>query len=121
MALACALAPQARAEDSLLRSLAKSAGLATDPEPPPDFVLSTRPAVAPARLPVFGTPVEPPSKVKSKDDLKAMDSDLDNAGKKHDSIRAAFPPAAKAVAEAEAARKAKSRKKTPATAAKPAF
>ncbi len=51
-------------------------------------------------MPVFDTPEEPPSKVKSSAELKAMDSDLTGEGRKHDALRAAFPPSAKAVAEA---------------------
>jgi hypothetical protein len=54
-------------------------------------------------------------------ELKAMDSDLDAANKKHDALRRAFPPSAKAMAEAEAAKKAKSKKKAPADGAKPVF
>jgi len=69
---------------------------------------------------VFKTPEEPPSKVKSKSELKAMDADLDSAERKHDKIRAAFPPAAKAMAEQEAARKTKPRKPAPAESVAPA-
>jgi hypothetical protein len=103
--------PLARAQDSPLRSVAKSAGLAMDPAPPVGFVLATRPAGEPQPIPVFQPPEEPPSRVKSRAELKAMDANLESAGKKHDAIRAAFPPAAKAMAEAEAeaARKSKRR------------
>ena len=113
----------ARAQDaqaSPLRAIAKGAGLAIDPAPPPAFVMATRPAGEPAPIPVFATPEEPPSKIKSAADLKAMDADLERAGKRHDAIRAAFPPSAKAMAEAEAAAAKKAKKKRdkpPATAA----
>ena len=51
-------------------------------------------------------------------ELKAMDSDLDKEGKKHDALRAAYPPSAKAVAEAEAAKKVKHQKKPDQSTAK---
>jgi hypothetical protein len=110
-----AIPAPAAAQDSLLRSIARSAGLVADPAPPADFVLTSRPAADEPPIPVFKTPEEPPSKVMSKAELKAMDADLDSAGKRHDKIRAAFPPAAKA--EAEAARKAKAGKRRPSEAA----
>jgi hypothetical protein len=111
--LAALATTPARAEDSLLRSVAKSAGLATDPTPPADFVVKTRPAEDPAPIPAFKIPEEPPSRVMTGAELKAMDADLDNAAKKHDKLRSAFPPAAKAMAEEEAARKTKPRKPRP--------
>ena len=107
---ALASAP-ARADDSVFenpfRALAKLGGLATDTPPPPDFIQSSRPSAPDAPIPIFQPPQEPPSKVMSKDDLKSLDKDLVTTGKKHDALRAAFPPSAKAVADAEAARKAK--------------
>jgi hypothetical protein len=102
---------QVSAQESLFDSIAKGAGLATDVAPPPDFVVVSRPTEPPTPIPVFGTPVEPPSSVKSPTDLKTMDADLERSGKKHDALRSAFPPSAKAMAAAEAARKAKSAKK----------
>ena len=38
-------------------------------------------------------------------DLKAVKTDLDALQKKHDALRQAYPPAAKALAEEEAAKK----------------
>jgi hypothetical protein len=108
-----------RAEDSFVRSVAKSAGFATDPAPPADFVVTSRPSEELAPIPVFKTPEEPPSKVKSKSELKAMDADLDSVAKKHDTLRAAFPPTAKAMAEQQAAQKPKPRKTKPAKAIAP--
>ena len=119
-------ATPARAQDqdqeSALRSIAKKTGIATDVNPPADFVLKSRPAEPPGPMPVFGTPDEPPSKVQTPAQLRAMDTELDSAGKKHDVLRAGFAPSAKAVAEAkaEAAEKAKRKKKPTAAAAKPA-
>ncbi len=97
--------------DSPLRSLMKGAGLVTDVAPPPDFVQQSRPAQQPASIPVFTTPAEPPGKVKTVKELQAMDGDLEAVGKRHDALRAAYPPSAKAVAEAAAAKKAKSKNK----------
>jgi hypothetical protein len=117
--LALTAAP-ALAQDSPVRAIAKAAGYATDVDPPPDFVFKSRPAAPAAPVSVFGAPDEPPSKVMSKKDLKAMDGDLESAGKKHDVLRGGFAPAARAVAERESAQKAKSKKKPPETPAKPA-
>jgi hypothetical protein len=73
-------------------------------------------------MPVFGTPGEPSSKIQTPAQLRAMDSDLDSASKKHDVLRAGFAPSAKAMAEAkaEAAEKAKRKKKSTEAASKPA-
>ncbi len=98
--------------------LARKAGLAIVPPDPPDFVRDSRPAVLPPAVPVFSTPEEPPSKVMSKSELNAMDADLVTEDKKHDKLRAAYPPSAKAMAEAEAAKKAKQPKKPADPAAK---
>ncbi len=110
---------RANAQDSPLHALAKQAGAATDVDPPPDFVLKSRPAEPPAPIPVFTTPDEPPSKALTPLQLKAMDADLDSASKAHDALRAGFAPSAKAMAEAEAARRAKQKKKRPSDATKP--
>ena len=113
----------AQDQDSVLRSIAKKTGVATDVNPPADFVVKSRPAEPAGPMPVFGTPDEPNSKVMTPRQLRAMDADLDSAGKKHDVLRAGFGPSAKAVAEAkaEAAEKAKRRKKASPEAAKPTF
>ena len=122
VALGATTPARAQDQDSPLRSIAKKTGIATDVNPPADFVLKSRPAEPPAPMPVFGTPDEPSSKVMTPSQLKAMDADLDSAGKKHDVLRAGFAPSAKAVAEAkaEAAEKAKRRKKPTEAASKPA-
>lgn len=113
----------AQDQDSVLRSVAKKTGVATDVDPPADFVVKSRPAEPAGPMPVFGTPDEPNSKVMTPRELRAMDADLDSAGKKHDVLRAGFGPSAKAVAaaKAEAAEKAKRRKKTSPEAARPTF
>ena len=119
--IAAAGAAPAQEQDSVFRSLAKSTGLATDVDTPPDFILKSRPAVDPPPMSVFATPDEPRSAVKSPDDLKKMDAELEGAGKKHDVLRGAYPPSAKAAMEQEAARKAKMKKKPAPTPAKAAF
>ena len=64
------------------------------------------------RFPSSRTPPEPPGKVKVAKEVKAIDSDLEAIAKQHDALRAAFPPSAKAVADAEAAKAAKAKTKT---------
>jgi hypothetical protein len=108
--------PPQNESPSPLRSLAKSLGFATDTDPPPDFVQQSRPAEPAAAIPVFTPPAEPPGKVKSAKEVDAIDSDLESIAKRHDALRAAYPPAAKAVAAAAAEKKAKSKRK-PADAA----
>ena len=123
VAVALAATP-ARAQDqeTPLRSIAKKTGIATDVDPPADFVLKSRPSEPPGPMPVFGTPDEPPSKIQTPAQLRAMDTDLDSANKKHDVLRAGFAPSAKAMAEAKAevAEKAKRKKKPTEAASKPA-
>ena len=113
-------AEPALGQDSPVRAIAKATGYATDVDPPPDFVVKSRPAGPPAPMPVFTTPDEPPSRVMSKKEIRAMDADLESAGRKHDILRSGFAPSAKAVAEAEAAKKDKKKKKPPESQAKPA-
>jgi len=54
---------------------------------------------------VFQPPPEPARPTLKTDELKAVKNDLDGVGKQHDAIRQAFPPAAKAMAEQQAAQK----------------
>ncbi len=113
---ACAWSGGASAQqgDSLLKSAAKIAGFATDVAPPADFVLQSRPQTDQDYIPVFQPPPEPAKPVLSDKDLKTVRGDLDAVGKAHDAIRAAFPPAAKAVAEEKAAEAKKAQAKPPA-------
>ena len=123
--LAALAAVPARAQeaspDSPLRSLMKGAGLATDVAPPPDFVQQSRPPQEPESIPAFTTPPEPPGKIKTAKELEEMDSDLTAVSKRHDALRAAYPPSAKAVAEAAAAKKDKSMNKSAAPGLVPPF
>jgi hypothetical protein len=114
-------APPATPPESPLRALMKAAGLATDVSPPPDFVLQSRPARDPDPIPPFTKPPEPPGKAKSATEVDAIDSDLEAIAKRHDALRAAFPPSAKAVAEAAAAKKAKSKTKPAGNGLIPSF
>jgi hypothetical protein len=97
-------------DDSLLRKAAKAGGLATDVEPAKDFVVKTRPANA-DYVPIFRPPFEQAIKAKTPDELKALEADFTSVQARHDAARAAFPPAAKALAEKKAADAAKVKKK----------
>ena len=108
--------PSQNESPSPFHSLAKGFGFATDTDPPPDFVQQSRPAEPAAQIPVFTPPAEPPGKVKDAKEIEAIDSDLESIAKRHDALRAAYPPAAKAAAAAAAEKKAKSKPK-PADAA----
>ena len=114
-------AQDAAQPDSPFRSLMKGAGLATDVDPPPDFVVQSRPAQQPASIPAFTTPAEPPGKIKTAKEVEAMDSDLEAVAMRHDALRAAYPPSAKAVAAAAAAKKDTSMNKSAAPGLVPPF
>jgi hypothetical protein len=98
-------ASSAQQSDSILKQGAKVLGFATDVAPPADFVEKSRPAGDLDYVPVFQPPPEPSRPALKEPDLKAMRGDLDAVEKQHDAIRQAFPPAAKALAEQEAAKK----------------
>jgi hypothetical protein len=102
-------------KNPVVHSLATKAGIATDPGAPADFVIKTRPAGEEEFIPVGRVETEHSIKVKTPAELKAMQADFDAVKARHDAIRATFPPAMKAVADAEAARAAKAAKpkKTP--------
>ena len=102
-AVSGARAQNATPPDSPLRGLLKGVGVVTDPDEPPDFVVRTRPAQPAESIPAFATPDEPPGKVKTAKELEELDTDLAAVGKRHEALRAAYPPAVKAVAEAAAA------------------
>ena len=108
--LACAAcawvsAASAQETDSPLKSAAKILGFATDVAPPADFVLKSRSQGDLDYIPVFQPPPEPSKPALQDKDVTALKGDLDSVEKRHDSIRRGFPPAAKAMAEQEAARK----------------
>jgi hypothetical protein len=116
LALALGAAPlraqEAGQPDSPFRALMKATGLATDPDPPPDFVLQSRGPQPPTPIPPFTKPPEPPGKVKTDKELEAMDKDLESVDKRDNALRSRFPPAAKALRDAAAAKKDKSKPKT---------
>jgi hypothetical protein len=95
----------AQQQDSILKQAAKVAGFATDVAPPADFVAKTRPTSDLDYIPVFQPPPEPARPLLKSDQLKAMQSDLEGVSKEHNTIRQAFPPAAKALAEDQAGQK----------------
>ena len=96
-----AFAPEVHAQqqDSILKQAAKIFGFATDVGSPADFVDKTRPSGDLDYIPVFQPPPEPKRPTLKKDQLKAMKSDLDGIEKRHNALRQAFPPAAKALAD----------------------
>src|SRR5262249_3394305 len=95
----------AQQQDNILKQAAKVFGFATDVGPPADFVGKTRPAGDLDYIPVFQPPPEPSRPALREPELKAMKSDLDGVEQQHNSLRQAFPPAAKAMAEDQAAQK----------------
>jgi hypothetical protein len=95
----------AQQQDSVLKQAFKVFGFATDVGPPADFVSTTRPLSDPDYVPVFQPPPEPARPTLKDDELKAVKSDLDAVGKHHDTLRQGFAPAAKALAEQQAAQK----------------
>jgi hypothetical protein len=103
----------AQQADSPLKGAMKTLGFATDVEPPADFVLRSRPKSEPDYIPVFQPPPEPARGALKEKELKALKGDLDSVQQRHDSIRQAFPPSAKAVAEEEAAARKKAKPQTP--------
>ena len=102
---ASAQAGKAQEQDNVFKQGAKLLGFATDVAPPADFVVKSRPASDPDFIPVFQPPPEPALPALKDIDLKAVKSDLDALQKKHDALRQAYPPAAKALADEEAAKK----------------
>ncbi len=112
---------QDAAADSPFRDLMKGVGLATDVAPPPDFVRQSRLPQEPASIPVFATPPEPPGKIETAKELEDVDSDLQAVARRHDALRAAFAPKARAMAQAAAAKKAKSRDKPTKSGPVPTF
>ncbi len=95
----------AQQSDSLLKQGAKLLGFATDVGPPADFVVNSRPAGDVDFIPVFQPPPEPARPAMKANDLTSLKGDLEAVGKQADALRRAYPPAAKALAEQEAAKK----------------
>ena len=95
----------AQQQDSILKQGFKVFGFATDVAPPADFVSKARPGADPDYIPVFQPPPEPARPTLKTDELRAVKSDLDAVGKQHNTLRQGFAPAAKAMAEQQAAQK----------------
>jgi hypothetical protein len=98
--------------DSPIKSVLKIVGFATDVAPPPKFVQQSRPAAPLPLIPVFAKPPEPPGKAQSAQEVQGVDNDLEAISKRDDALRSAFPPSAKAMAEAAAAKAAKAKNRT---------
>src|SRR5271165_1554452 len=107
LAAACGLATAAAAQQAAnpVKSVMKILGFATDVPEPQDFVANSRPEKEPDYIPIFQPPPEPARPALKDKELGALKGDLDSVEKRAGAARAAFPPAAKATAEAEAARK----------------
>ena len=103
--IASAHAGSAQEQDNIFKQGAKLLGFATDVTPPADFVVKSRPAGDLDFIPVFQPPPEPERKALKETDLKAMKGELDAVQKQHNALRQAYPPAAKALADEEAASK----------------
>jgi len=95
----------AQQQDNILKQAFKILGFATDVGPPPDFVSKTRPSGNLDYIPVFQPPPEPSRPALKTDELKSVKGDLDGVQKQHDTLRQGFAPAAKAMAEQQAAQK----------------
>ncbi len=98
-------------DDSVLKKAAKVGGFATDVGPPADFVAKSRPQGTEDYVPIFRPAFVHQNKAKTPAELKALEADFGAVQARHDSMRSAFPPAAKAVAEQKAAEAAKAKKK----------
>ena len=105
----CSSTGFAQQGDSPLKSVMKVLGFATDLGPPADFVRQSRPKGDLDYIPVFQPPPEPAKPKLNDKDLQAVKSDLDSIEKRDDALRQSFPPAAKAMAEEAAAKKAKTK------------
>jgi hypothetical protein len=111
--------PASDPPESPFHALARVTGFATTPPPPADFVRESRPDAPTGWSPIFKPYEEPGSKVKSKDDLKAMGDDLQKTGETSDKLRAdaeatATPtPTPTPTAAAKPPRKTASPKPTP--------
>jgi hypothetical protein len=95
----------AQESDSLLKRGAKFLGFATDVAPPADFVQKSRPTGDLDFVPVFQPPPEPARPALKGADLNTLKGDLESTQKQADALRRAYPPAAKAIADADAAKK----------------
>ena len=99
----------AQQQDNILKQAFKAPfklfGFATDVGPPQDFVTQTRPSGDLNYIPIFQPPPEPSRPALKTDQLKSVKGDLDGVQKQHDTLRQGFAPAAKAMAEQQAAQK----------------
>jgi hypothetical protein len=85
-------------ETNPLIDFARKVKLLPDPVEPKDFVKQTRPAQT-DYLPVGVVPPERDLKVKTAEELKAMEAGLDKARSRHDKISGRPPPKVKPLAK----------------------
>jgi len=105
-------------DDGIVKNIAKHLGLATDAGPPQDFVIKSRPTGPLEYVPAGRKAFVHDTKIKTPDELKALQADMDATLTRHDAIRSTFAPAVKAMADAAAAKAAKDKaKKSPPAAA----
>ncbi len=100
---ASAASAQQAQSDGPLKSVMKLLGFATDVGPSAGFVQDSRPAKEGDYIPIFQPPPEPKRPVLNNKQLNAMKGDLNSVEKQADNLRSAFPPSAKAMADAKAA------------------
>ncbi len=103
--LASGATSYAQQQDNIFKQAFKVLGFATDVAPPADFVNKTRPGADPDYIPVFQPPPEPARPALKANELDAVKGDLDGVQKRADALRQGFAPAAKAMAEQQAAQK----------------
>jgi hypothetical protein len=94
------IAAPALAEESLLDSLGRAAGVIAPTPEPPDFVKASRSAKPQEEIPAFAEPDEPRSHVKTPAELKAMDADLDHASRRQHAGQDPAKPRRRAAADA---------------------
>jgi hypothetical protein len=105
--------PAAGQDDGIVKNVLKALNVATDPGEPKDFVRAARPAKSEddQYVPVFRQNTEHKAKLLTPDQLKAMESELDDAQSRGARIRDAFPPARRAYLESEKAKAEKAEAK----------
>ena len=95
--------PPAGQDDGVVKKVLKALNVATDAGEPKDFVRAARPAKSEddQYVPVFRQNAEHKTKLLTPDQLKTMETELDDAQSRGARIRDAFPPARRAYLESE--------------------
>jgi hypothetical protein len=105
--------PPADQDDGVVKNVLKKLNIAADAGEPKDFVRAARPAKSgdDQYVPVFRQNTEHKAKLLTPDQLKTMETDLDDAQSRGARIRDAFPPARRAYLESEKAKAEKAEAK----------